>query len=397
MYGVDVQLRVSKLYTANYSATKPIVINQGGSSSSKTYSLLQVLIQKLSEQPNKVATVAGRDIPNLKVGAIRDFKNIWRTTPHFNEVIKKFNGSDNFAEFYNGSILEFKSFGDEHDARGSRRDYLFVNEANGISWAIVDQLMARTRIRTYIDYNPSSRFWAHDEIMAKMPKEDWTFIKSTYKNNPFLTDKIVSYIEGKRDTDPYWWQVYGLGEIGRLEGAVYTNWGKVDAIPDDAEFIAYGLDFGFSVDPAAVVAVYRFDGELYVNELVYDKGLTNADLADILKEQGVKGYELIYADSAEPKSIEEIKRKGFSIKPTKKGADSIRGGIEILKKYRINVVRTAVNVCTELENYTWKKDRMGKQQAKPIDDLNHALDALRYVALSRLTGKRGVELIGVVG
>ena len=382
-----IPIKVSKLFTANYNATKPIVINQGGTSSGKTYSILQVLIQILAEQPNKVGTVVGRDIPNLKVGAIRDFKNIWRSMPEHERIIKRYNGTDNYAEFYNGSILEFKSFGDEHDARGSRRDYAFLNEANGITWAIADQVMARTRVRTFIDFNPASSFWAHEEIMAKLPKSEWMFIRSTYKHNPFLSDKIIRHIENWQQSDPYKWEVYGLGQIGRLEGTVYNNWQVCDAIPEDAKLLAHGLDFGFSVDPAALIAVYRYDGELYVDELLYETGLINADIIAKLPQLGVAKSDLIICDSAEPKSIEELKRAGYYAKGVGKGSDSVRMGIDLLKQFRVNVSRHSSNLQEEFRNYIYQIDRSGKK-TKPIDSYNHALDALRYVALEKLTNKK---------
>jgi len=368
--------------------------------SGKTYSILQVLMCILAQQPGKVATIVGRDIPNLKVGAIRDFEAIWHSEHegirYFEPIIASYNKTDNKAIFANGSVLEFKSFDDKHDAQGSRRDYLFINEANGIPYPIADQLMIRTRVRTFIDYNPTAPFWVHDEIMGKVERSKYTYIQSTYKNNPFLEDKIIKEIESKEFTDPYWFTVYGRGELGRLEGAVYTNWEAVDNIPDGAKFIGYGLDFGFSVDPAAMVGLWRYDSEIYVEQLIYETGLTNQDIAQRLEEMEIRTDGIIWADSAEPKSIEEIARAGYRIKPTSKGADSVRVGIDLLKQFKLNVVRSAVDVTKELQLYQWATDRFGKALNKPVDKHNHAMDAMRYAALMTLSNKKGVRYFGTL-
>ena len=391
-----VHIPISPLFKVNYEADTPIVINQGGTSSGKTYSIIQVLLVILAQTPRKIATVVGRDLPNLKVGAIRDFKNIWHNTEQFDQVIDRYNGTDNTAYFTNGSQLEFKSFDDEHDARGSRRDYLFINEANGIPWKIADQLMIRTRVRTWIDYNPTAPFWVHDEILANYDKAKYTFIKSNYKHNPFLEQKIIGEIEAKRHTDKYWFTVYGLGELGRLEGAVYTNWKQVKDMPKDAKFLGYGLDFGFSVDPAAMVALWRYDSELYVDEVIYEQGLTNQDLSSRFKAMDIRRDGLIWADSAEPKSIEELKRDGWRIEPTKKGSDSIKFGIDLLKQFRINVTQRSSNLIKEFQLYQWATDRWGKPLNKPVDSHNHAMDAMRYVGMMTLSNKKGVRYFGTL-
>ena len=393
---IEQPFKVSPLFEANYSSNRPMVINQGGTSSGKTYSIIQVLCAILASEPNKVATVVGRDLPNLKVGAIRDFKEIWNNTPYFDAVITRYNGTDNIAHFYNGSKLEFKSFQDPHDARGSRRHYLFINEANGIPYEVADQLMIRTKIRTWIDYNPTAPFWVHDEIMAKRDKADYTYIESTYVNNPFLEQKIIREIEAKKDTDPYWWQVYGMGQLGRLEGAVYTNWKECSSIPDGAKLLGYGLDFGFSTHPAAMVELWRYDSELYVNELIYDTGLTNQDISRKLKEIEPDRGALIYADSAEPKSIEELRRDGWRIEPCVKGADSVNFGIDLIKNHTVNVTRNSQNLIKEFQLYTWATDRMGKPTGKPIKQHDHGMDAMRYAASMTLTNKKGLRYFGTL-
>jgi len=376
----------SVLYEANYNAAEQVVVNQGGTSSGKTYCILQALFTKLSQQKRKVCTVVGQDIPNLKAGALRDALEIYDNTPMLQRLIKSYNKSDRIFTFNNGSIMEFKSYDGPQDAKSGKRDYLFINEANGIPYTVFKELYLRTRIQTYIDYNPNAEFWVHEHLIGK---DNVRLLISDHRHNPFLSDMQRTTIEALRDEDEELWRVYARGLTGKIEGLIYRNWVLVDEIPAGAKHLGTGLDFGFTNDPTGVVDVYEQDGELWLDELLYETGLTNQDIGKRLDEMKFDRSRWIVGDSAEPKSIEEIKRLRFKIEGALKGPDSVRNGINVLKGYRMNVTRRSVNLRKELNNYKWKVDKAtGKTINEPIDAFNHLLDPLRYVALNKIGKKR---------
>lgn len=378
----------SVIYEANYNSSAKIVINQGGTSSGKTYAILQVLATIAIQESNQIITVVGQDVPNLKAGPIRDMANIIRESPILKTYIEKYNKSDRELHFTNGSMMEFKSFDDEQDAHSGKRDYLFINEVNGISYPIFKQLRIRTKKKIFLDYNPSSEFWVHEFILKKNDLyPSVQLIISDHRHNPFLPQELRDEIERLKFEDEETWKVYARGLTGRIEGLVFKNWYVMkgaEVIPDGAKLIANGLDFGFTNDPTGCLEVYKAGGELYVNELIYQPGLTNADICAQLKDLGISKNRLIVADSAEPKSIEEIRRMGWNIEESKKGPDSIKNGIDILKRYKINITANSINLKRELNRYIWKKAKTGEQVNVPIDAYNHLIDALRYVALNRL-------------
>ncbi|MBA9078311.1 PBSX family phage terminase large subunit [Rufibacter quisquiliarum] len=372
----------SVLYEANYNATAQVVVDQGGTSSGKTYNILQVLFTKLSERPRKVCTVVGQDIPNLKAGALRDALEIFDNTPTLRRLIKSYNKSDRIFTYHNGSIMEFKSYDGPQDAKSGKRDYLFVNEANGVEYLIWKELFLRTRIQSYIDYNPNAEFWVHEHLIGKPFVQ--TFI-SDHRHNPFLSDMQRATIEALRDEDEELWRVYARGLTGKIEGLVLRNWSLCDEIPADAKHVGTGMDFGFTNDPTGVVDVYMQNGELWLDELMYDYGLTNPAICKRLDEAGFNRRHDIIADSAEPKSIREIKDQGFRIEGAVKGPDSILNGIDILKRYHLNVTKRSTNLRKELNNYKWKVDKTtGKATNEPVDVFNHLIDPLRYVALNKI-------------
>jgi phage terminase large subunit len=372
----------SPVFAANYHALTPKVVNQGGTSSGKTYSILQVLFVLLASGSNLVCTVVGQDIPNLKKGAIRDAQNIVRSSEQLQGFIKSYNKSDRIYEFHNGSIMEFTSYDDFQDAKSGKRDYLFVNEANGITYPVVKELMLRTRIRTFIDYNPNAEFWAHERLIGK---PDVQLIISDHRHNPFLTAQARTQIEALKEEDIELWRVYARGLTGKIEGLVLRKWGVVEEIPADAKFIGRGMDFGFTNDPTTTIDVYMQDGQLWLDEVLYETGLTNSDidLRLLTDDLGARKLRMI-ADSAEPKSIEELRRLGYSrIEGALKGPDSVRNGIDILKRYHLNVTRRSTNLRKELANYKWRIDRKtGKTTNEPVDAFNHCIDPVRYVALN---------------
>lgn len=377
-------LNTSILFKANYEATEEIVVNQGGSSSGKTYSILQVLFAKWVSEPNIVITIVGQDIPNLKAGALRDALSIWNSSVELQAVTVDYNKSDRIFTNRYGSIMEFKSFKDSQDAKSGKRDYCFFNEANGIPFDIFTEVRLRTRKQTFIDYNPNAEFWVHEKLIGK---PNVKFIRSWHEHNPFLSQEMRDKIEGLKEVDLELWKVYARGLTGKIEGLIFRNHTIVPEIPIDAEFIAAGMDFGFTNDPTTLIEVYRYNGELYLNELIFSTNLTNQDIGNRLKELNFNRSKQIVADSAEPKSIEELRRMGYNIVPAQKGADSIRNSIDVLKRFKINITQSSVNTKKEFMNYKWSE----KDPTTPIDAFNHTTDAVRYVALNKLaqssTGK----------
>lgn len=374
----------SDVYEWNYTAHENIVINQGGTSSGKTYSILQVLFTKCVNKPGLVCTIVGQDIPNLKSGALRDALDIYNSSEELKKLVHDYNKSDRIFTFFNNSKMEFKSYDSQQDAKSGKRDYLFMNEANGMTYQIFDELNTRTREQSFIDYNPNCEFWVHRELIGR---PNTRLIISDYRHNPFAPEKIVKKIES-RVNDVEWFDIYGRGKTGRIEGLVFRNWFTVPAIPGEAKFIGYGLDFGFTNDPTTVLEVYTQDGELWVNELLYETGLTNQDIDLKLKAAGLLTHAEMVCDSAEPKSIEELSRLGWNVRPAAKGKDSINNSIDILKRYKLNITQRSVNLRKELNAYRWKVDtKTNLTLNTPVDIDNHAIDALRYLALNKLAQK----------
>lgn len=369
----------SVLFKRNYQSTAYIVINQGGTSSGKTYAIEQVLFCLACEKNNQVITVVGQDIPNLKAGALRDALNLYNRSNQLKLLVKNYNKTDRIFQFNNGSVIEFKSYSDAQDAKSGKRDYLFINEADGIEWPVFNELALRTKTRIFIDYNPNHEFWVHDNLIGKPGVE---LIISDHRHNPFLDKAMADRIENIEEKEE--WRVYARGLTGKVKGLVFKNWFIVDDIPADARLIAAGLDFGFTNDQTGCIEVYSQNGELWIDEMFYETGLTNKDIANRLQSAGVsKGTEII-ADSAEPKSIEELKRLGWFITPAKKGSDSVNNSIDILKRYKLNITRRSTNLRAELGKYKWKTDGSGKTINAPSDSCNHLIDPLRYVALNKL-------------
>lgn len=373
-----------ELFRENYESDKRFLVNQGGTSSGKTYTIMQVLIVFAIMEAGCIITVVGQDFPNLRVGAFRDAKTIIRGSEWLSAFFKV-NESLHYIQGRNGSVIEFNSYADEQDAKNGKRDYLFVNEANGVSYEIFWQLQIRTRKKVFMDYNPTSRFWVHDKIIGR---KDALLIISNHRNNHFLSEEEHERIEGIEDEEL--WKVYARGLTGKLEGVVFTNWDIVDELPPQGEWKmnARGLDFGFTNDPSALERVVLAHGELWIDEELYDTGYTNPMLAKAMKEAGVRRNDIVIADCAEPKSIAEIKAEGIYIVPSVKGGDSINVGIDILKRYKIHITRRSKGLIENMQAYKWKKDRDGKRTNSPIDAYNHGIDAVRYVALSKLNVRR---------
>jgi phage terminase large subunit len=365
------------------TARKKVI--QGGTSAGKTLAILAVLIDIAAKKKTEISVVS-ESIPHLRRGAIKDFAKVMQWTGRW--VADRWNKTLLTYNFANGSVIEFFSADSEARLRGARRQVVYINEANNIDFESYYQLAIRTSEAIYIDFNPTHEFWAHTEVL---PEQDAELIILTYNDNEALPDTIKRDIElnrTKAETSAYWanwWKVYGLGQVGTLQGAIYEDFEVVEGIDvSRAKFVALGLDWGFSNDPTALVAIYRQGDCLLIQELLYSTGLTNQDIADKLRSLGITRAWEIVADSAEPKSIEEIYRLGFNIKPAEKGPDSVRNGIDILKRYKLQVTKDSTNLIKELRSYTWATDKEGKNTGVPIDSFNHACDAMRYVALNKL-------------
>jgi len=359
---------------------KRVKIIQGGTSAGKTYGIIPILITKASTYANQEISIVAESIPHLRRGALKDFLRIMKSTNRFFE--QRFNKSLLRYEFANGSVIEFFSADDSSKLRGARRDILYINECNNVNFESYNELSIRTKKEVYLDFNPANEFWVHTELKGET---DSDFLILTYKDNEALDERIVKKIEKNRDkavTSAYWanwWRVYGLGEIGMLEGVIFSNWKIINTIPTEAKLVGIGLDFGYTNDPTAIIEVYNYNGQRIVNELKYQTGMLNSDIAKELPKNVV-----VYADSSEPKSIDEIRRHGITIKGVTKGKDSINYGIDVMQQQEYLVTSQSTNLIKELRAYCWDQDKTGKQLNKPQGKQDHGIDALRYHEMETL-------------
>lgn len=359
-------------------------IVQGGSSAGKTIAILLILINLAQSRKNILISVVSETVPHLKRGAIRDFLSILEEHGYY--VDSRWNRTDYIYEFETGSKIEFFSADSPDKVRGPRRDILFINEANNVSFETYTQLAIRTNEHIYLDYNPVAQFWVHDEII---PNVEHDFIILTYRDNEGLPETIVKEIESRRD-NKYFWTVYGEGQLGEVEGKIYHSWQIIDEIPHEARLERHGLDFGYTNDPTAIVAVYYFNGGYILDEVAFQRGLSNKQIADVLINQKKA---LTIADSAEPKSIDEIRSYGVLIQPTVKGKDSVNNGIQMVQDQQISVTKRSVNVIKEYRNYLWITDKDGRTLNEPDHLWSHSMDAVRYAISSLAPMKRREEMI----
>lgn len=381
---------------------------QGGTSSGKTYGIIPILIDRAAKQSRLSITVVAESIPAIKMGALKIFRDVMIDTRRW--VDSRYNGTDRIYTFGNGSQIQFTSFDSEGKAKAAgKRDILFINEANHIHYNIADALMIRSK-ETYIDYNPDNEFWAHTEILKEPNSE---FLLLTYKDNEGLPPETLEDILIKVDkafidknkiwNDPnnikseYWrnWvKVYVEGEIGSLQGTIF-NFNIVNDIPTDAELLGYGMDFGFTNDPTTLVALYKFNKEIYVKELIYERNLRNEQILQRAISAGVNMDYTTYCDDADPKTRSELNYLGWR-NCTKANKDHVNASIELVQGFTLNVTADSINLIKELRNYRWAVDKAGKALNEPVDDFNHAIDALRYVAINKLSSGSGEYNISVV-
>jgi len=366
-----------------------IKIVQGGTSASKTFSIIPILINKACSHSNLSISVVSRTVGHLNLGAKRDFLKIMKMTNRF--ISSHWNITHGIYTFTNGSYIEFFEGGNVAKLHGGRRNILFINECNlGITNGAFIQLASRTNMDIYLDYNPSNSFWV-DEVLKSDEAER---IILTYRDNEALSPTIINFLESKRELAKHseWWdnwcKVYLDGQQGILEGVIFQNWTTIPNVPIEAKLIGIGLDWGFSNDPSAGTAVYRYDGKLILDEILYDTGLFNKDISDriteYLRTNNISDRISIYADSAEPKSIAELRKFGHMIFAAKKGKDSINYGIETLQQYDIQITKSSFNVIDEFSRYSWKVDKNGMTLSIPEDTNNHCVDGIRYLAISKL-------------
>ena len=376
---------VSDLFMANKETEERTVVNQGGTSSGKTYSIMQLLFEMAMNEPDLVVTIVGQDIPNLKKGAYRDAKTILNQSPILQVWFPYINESERVIRCINGSVLEFTSFKDEQDAKSGKRDVLFINECDGIAYGIYWQLDMRTRRKVFLDYNPSARFWVHDNVIGR---KNVKLIISDHRCNPFLSKEEHEKIEKIEDYEL--WKVYARGKTGKLKGLIFPEFRIVDRMPEVLECKGnwYGLDFGYTNDPTALENMRLAHGELWVDELLFEAGYDNPMIARVMKTNGIMRRDVVIADCAEPKSISEINSFGFNVQPSSKGPDSIMNGIQILQRYKINVTRRSTGIIQEMKRYKWKVDKNGVMLNVPIEVWNHGIDAIRYVGLKTLSARR---------
>lgn len=341
----------------------------GGTSASKTISILMWLIDYAQSTQNEVLSVVSETFPHLKRGAMRDFLNIMQEHNYYKDGA--WNKTDYIYTFETGSKIEFFSADQPGKVRGPRRDVLFINEANNITYEIYTQLEVRTKKIIWLDWNPINEFWWYTEVV---PTQKHDFLTLTYKDNEALDPQIVQAIEA-RQGNKNWWLVYGLGQLGEVEARIYKGWQMIDDIPHEARIERRGLDFGYSNDPSALVDIYYYNGGYILDEKLYQKGLTNKQIADVIMNLPLS---LTIADSAEPKSIDEIKSYGVNILPCVKGRDSVKQGIQYVQDQQISVTKHSTNLIKEYRNYLWETDKDGKIINEPIGIFNHCMDAIRY-------------------
>ena len=375
----ELEIRTNIVYKHLLNSDKKIIVEQGGTRSGKTYNiLLWIIFEYCANNNNKVITICRKSFPSLRATVLRDFMGILQSHKIYSELFH--NKSNSEYHLFN-NLVEFISLDQPTKIRGRKRDLLFINEGNELFFEDWQQLVFRTQERIVLDFNPSDEYhWIYDKVL---PREDCAFFKTTYLDNPFVEDSIKEEIERLRDTDEQYWQIYGLGQRAASRSTIF-KYSETVLIPVDANLIAYGMDFGYSNDPSTLVSVYTLGHDLYIKEHLYRTQMTTSDINQFLKEEKLLSNP-IYADSAEPRLISELRTMGHNIFPSIKGKDSVNAGIDLLKRYKIHIVSTSTNAISEFRNYKWKEDKAGMLTNTPEDKHNHIIDPCRYATYSILS------------
>jgi len=368
-----------KLLQATVEGKKRHIWVAGGTAASKTYSILQLLylMGEYAKSPMLISVVS-ESIPHIKRGCLRDFQKILGDS--FD--IARFNRTDLIYTFGSGAKIEFFSADDPSKQRGARRHCLFLNEANNIPYSAFRELDARTERLCIADWNPTSSFWYYENNLGNDP--DSEFIHATYRDAmDVVPPEVIKNILKMGERDSNWANVYLEGRLGKVEGLVYPYFELIDELPQGDAF--YGLDFGFSTDMTALVKCVIVEDSLYCQELIYEVGLTNQDIASRLDELGIKRhYDEVWADSAEPKSIEEIHRYGFNIKGASKGPGSVEYGHQRVRQYKFQVTKDSLNMIKSLRNFRYIQDKDGRLTNKTTHLFSHLMDAVRYAIMGKV-------------
>ena len=373
------KIQTNIVYKHLANTDKKIVVEQGGTRSGKTYNiLLWIIFNYCANNNKKIITICRKSFPSLRATVMRDFMAILENYKCYSE---QFHNKSNSEYHLFGNLVEFISLDQPQKIRGRKRDLLFVNEGNELYFEDMQQLLFRTQDRVILDFNPSDEYhWIYDKLI---PRDDCVFYKTTYLDNPFIEASIINEIERLKDTDEQYWQIYGLGERAASRSTIF-KYVEVNQIPQLAELIAYGMDFGYTNDPTTFVAVYSEGHNLYIQEHLYRTQMTTVDIHKFLKELNLTSKP-IYADSAEPRLISELRAMGNNIFPSVKGRDSVNAGIDLLKRYKIHILSTSTNAISEFRNYKWKEDKSGTLTNVPDDKNNHIIDPCRYATYSILS------------
>ena len=373
------EIKTNIVYEHLLDTKAKIIIEQGGTRSGKTFNiLLWIIFDYCTKNNDKVITVCRKSFPSLRATVLRDFITILQSYKCYSE---RFHNKSNSEYYLFGNLVEFISLDQPQKIRGRKRDLLFINEGNELYFEDWQQLVFRTQEKIILDFNPSDEYhWIYDKVLTR---EDCDFFQTTYLDNPFVDETIKKEIELLRDTDEQYWQIYGLGERAFSKSTVF-KYNEVNQIPSEANLIAYGMDFGYSNDPSTLVSVYTMEHNLYIKEHLYRTQMTTQDINLFLRDEKLSSNP-IYADSAEPRLIAELRRMGHNIFPSVKGKDSINAGIDLLKRYKIHILKDSTNAISEFRNYKWKEDKSGRLTNVPEDKFNHIIDPCRYATYSILS------------
>lgn len=374
-------MRSTRILERNLSALesgKRLIVNQGGARSSKTMSIAQLFIALALKYTGEVFSVVRKTMPSLRGSAMRDFFSLLEEYSLYSE---KNHDKTNSIYRLGGNEIEFFGLDEPQKVRGRKRRFLWLNEANELTREDFTQLNLRTTGQIFMDYNPSEEdHWIYDMILTR---PDCELIKSTYLDNPFLPKELIAEIERLKGEDENYWTIYGLGERGHRKSLIFSRYDLVDEMPDNPDETIFGLDFGFN-NPTALVGIAFKDNELWLDECLYQTGLTNADLASQLPEH-VQNYATIYCDSAEPQRIEELSRAGYNVMPAMKGPDSVKKGIDTIKSFKVHITRRSANVIRDWRTYKYKEDKNGLVLDEPVKFNDHACDAVRYAVATHAT------------